>query len=432
VSLGIMAAMIRRGLVVQPFKVGPDFIDTGHHRQVTKRDSHNLDGWMISRQYNQEIFSRYTEDADLAVVEGVMGLFDGLSGRDESGSTAQIAKWLDLPVVLVIDAHSMARSAAALALGFSIFDRGVTISGVIFNRVGSKGHAEMLIDAMDSVPGIKVFGCLPRDNEIEIPSRHLGLVTGEDFGIDDQQIERLGQWVESHLDLDLLLSCSEERDIQVKFFSPLASMPTRIGIARDEAFSFYYAENLRLLVEAGAGLVPFSPIHSRELPPDIRGLILGGGYPELHCQELAENQGMLASIRRFAMEGRPIYAECGGFMYLTEGIIDFNGKAYPMAGVFPFSAMMEPHLTALGYREVITKEDSILGPAGTTVRGHEFHYSRIEGRNGADSIYLTDQRNSSHKGEGFLYKKVLASYVHLHWGSNPEVARHFVRYCNDE
>ncbi len=428
VSLGIMAALIRRGLRVQAFKVGPDFIDTGHHRQVTRRDSHNLDGWMMSRQYNQEVFSRYCMDADIAVIEGVMGLFDGLSGRDESGSTAQMAEWLDLPVVLVIDTRSMARSAAALVLGFSLFGNRLSIPGIIFNRVASRGHAEMLMDAMDSVPGIQVFGCLPGDRDIEIPSRHLGLLTGEDFEIDDSKIERLGQWIERHLDLDLLLSCSKERETY-KECLPCPSVSVRIGIAKDEAFCFYYAENLRLLREAGAELVPFSPIHSAGLPPDIRGIILGGGYPELHCQELAENRGMLESIKRFATEGRPIYAECGGLMYLTEGITDFDGRTYSMAEVFPFSVRMESHLTALGYRQVITKKDSILGPAGTKVRGHEFHYSRIEGRNRAESIYLTDQRDPSHRGEGFLYKRTLGSYVHLHLGSNPEVARYFVECC---
>ncbi|NIA08706.1 MAG: cobyrinate a,c-diamide synthase [Nitrospiraceae bacterium] len=421
VSIGIMAALIQRGLKVQAFKIGPDFIDTGHHRQVTGRDSHNLDGWMMSRQYNQEIFSRHTRDTDIAVIEGVMGLFDGLSGRDESGSTAQMARWLDVPVVLIIDARSMARSAAAIALGFSLFDRGLSISGVIFNRVASRGHAKMLMDAMESVPDIQVFGCLPRDSKIEMPSRHLGLVTREDFGIGEQGIKELGQWVEGHVDLDLLLSCAPEKEIQKELPASCPPSSVRIGIAMDEAFCFYYAENLRLLTEAGAELVPFSPIYSRELPPDIRGIILGGGYPELHCQELAENQGMLTSIKRFAMYGGPVYAECGGFMYLTRDITDFDGNIYPMAGIFPFSAKMESHLHALGYREVITKEDSILGPAGTRIRGHEFHYSRTEG-NCCRSIYLGDTG-------GFLYKRVLGSYVHLHLGSNPEVARHFVRYC---
>ncbi|MCD6296883.1 MAG: cobyrinate a,c-diamide synthase, partial [Deltaproteobacteria bacterium] len=204
VSLGIMTALVKRGLVVQPFKVGPDFIDPGHHRRITGRDSHNLDGWMMSRDYNRDILIRYSRDADMVVMEGVMGLFDGFSGSDESGSTAQMARWLDLPVMLVIDARAMARSAAALALGFSRFDPGLPLKGVIFNRVGSEAHAEMIADAMSSVSDIPVFGYLPRDKGLEIPSRHLGLVTDEDFSADENRIARLGRWIEDNMDLDYL------------------------------------------------------------------------------------------------------------------------------------------------------------------------------------------------------------------------------------
>lgn len=431
-SLGLMAALIERGLAVQPFKVGPDFIDPGHHRRITGRDSHNLDGWIMNPGQNREIFARYTHDADAAVVEGVMGLFDGFSGAEESGSTAQMAKWLGLPVVLVIDARSMARSAAALALGFSRFERALPLRGVVFNRVGSPGHARMLREAMAAVPELTVFGCLPREADLEIPARHLGLVTDEDLRPADQEIARLGQWVAQNLDLDLLLSAAEETGAgEIPLEPPPAATPVRIAVARDEAFCFYYGENLRLLSEAGALLVPFSPIRSRHLPEGIKGLILGGGYPELHCRALAENHTMRDSVRAFARDGGPIYAECGGFMYLTEKIRDLEGTAYPMAGVFPFASRMEPRLKSLGYREAVTRAGTILGPAGTRVRGHEFHYSHIEGlAQGADCVYsLTDRRASGPREEGFLTGRVLGSYVHLHWGSNPGVARNFVDYC---
>lgn len=432
VSLGIMAALVRRRLKVQAFKIGPDFIDPGHHRRITGRDSHNLDSWMLDHARNLEILARYGADADVAVVEGVMGLFDGFSGKDEAGSTALMAKRLGLPVFLVIDARSMARSAAAVSLGYARFDPGLSLGGVIFNRVGSPGHEEMLREAVASVPGLPpVLGCLPRDEGLEIPSRHLGLMTDEDFGLKEEQVDRLARWIEGNLDLDRFLSSLAGVGIASRPPHRPKQPATRIGIALDEAFCFYYAENLRLLREAGADLVPFSPIRSPKIPDDIQGLILGGGYPELHCKALSRNLEMLASVRAFGRGGGPIYAECGGFMYLMKEIVDLDGKTCPMAGVFPLKARMEPRLQSLGYREIVTRKESPLGPAGTRVRGHEFHYSRMEAPDEhVERIYsLSDRKGSGQGEEGFQHEGVLGSYVHLHWGSNPDAARHFVRYC---
>ncbi len=433
VTLGIMSALTKRGLTVQPFKVGPDFIDPGHHRRITGRDSHNLDGWMLERNQNEEIFSRYIQGADIAVVEGVMGVFDGFSGNDESGSTAQMAKWLDIPVVLVIDARSMARSAAAIAQGFALFDSELPISGIIFNRIGSLVHKQIIDEAMSSLLDIPVLGYLPRDEMFNIPSRHLGLVIDEDFRIAEKQKENLAQWIETNLNMELLLENDKSTAVsplQVKKEGSEKD-PVRIGLARDEAFSFYYPENLRYLEEAGAELVPFSPIRSNRLPDNVQGLLLGGGYPELNCRALSENSEMLEAVRRFASEDKPIYAECGGFMYLMQEIHDMDGNVYPMAGIYPVGARMEKKLKALGYREVVTQKESILGPADTKVRGHEFHYSSIlEKGTMPDAIYRMSDRKSSAKGpEGFRKQNVLGSYVHLHWGSNPEVANHFVDFC---
>ena len=431
VSLGIMSALIKRGITVQAFKVGPDFIDTGHHRRITGRDSHNLDGWMMSRRYNQEIYNRYSLDVDATVVEGVMGLLDGFSGSDEFGSTAQMAKWLGIPVAIVIDARSMARSAAAVALGFSRFDPDLPIAGIIFNRVGSKGHREILGEAMASIPGLKVIGYLPRNANLEIPSRHLGLVTDEDFRLNEDRIKELALWIEDNIDLDHILEtpAGEKQDI-----APPGSYPQpkiRIGIARDEAFCFYYPENLRLLRDAGAELIPFSPLREKRLPEGVSALYLGGGYPELHCRTLSENRELLTEIREFGLSGKPVYAECGGFMFLMKEIRDLAGEAFPMVGIFPIKASMENRLKALGYREIITKKSSILGPAGTRIRGHEFHYSKIQAMEKlTDCIYsMTGRTSSFHGEEGFVRNRVLGSYVHLHWGSNPEVAGHLVEYC---
>jgi cobyrinic acid a,c-diamide synthase len=431
VSLGIMAALVRRRLKVQAFKVGPDFIDPGHHRRITGRDSHNLDGWVMDCRKNRKIFSRGIGDADAVVVEGVMGLFDGFSGNDESGSTAQMAKWLDLPVILVIDARSMARSAAAVALGFLRFDPDLSIGGIIFNRVGSETHAQILKEAACSITHLPVFGYLPRSEALEIPSRHLGLVTDEDLIRGDDHSARLGHWIESNVDLDGILALHKIKRPKNEISSVPSKPDIRIGIARDEAFCFYYPENLRLLCRAGAQMIPFSPMGSKSLPEGIHGLYLGGGYPELHCRALSENRQLLDAIRDFGMSGKPIYAECGGFMFLMGEISDLDGEVFPMVGLFPMKARMEHRLRSLGYREIETLEESLLGPVGVKVRGHEFHYSHM--RNMAPDqrcIYrLTDRKAVTGNREGFIRKRVLGSYVHLHWGSNPEVADNFVNCC---
>ena len=440
VSLGIMAALVKRGLIVQPFKVGPDFIDPGHHRRITGRDSHNLDGWMMTPEYNRRILARYSRDSDWSVVEGVMGVFDGFSGRDETGSTAQMAKWLNLPTVIVIDAGAMARSAAAVALGFSMFDPELPLKGIIFNRVGSKKHARMINDAVSFLPDLTVLGYLPREKGLEIPSRHLGLVTDEDFSADKNHIERLANWIEDNIEIEKLLKNKEPRFpciINVIENKGPHQRKIRIGIARDEAFCFYYPENLRLLREAGAELIPFSPLRDNRLPQGIKGLILGGGYPELHCSALSRNRELLGEIKGFGMSGRPVYAECGGFMYLVKEIRDLKGDLYPMVGIFPMKAEMVTGLHALGYREIITRKESMLGPAGTKIRGHEFHYSRIKpAQEGAkkdgfsDFLYsMTDRMAVHDTREGFIRENVLGSYIHLHLGSNPEVAVDFVGFC---
>ncbi|MCF8144557.1 MAG: cobyrinate a,c-diamide synthase [Deltaproteobacteria bacterium] len=434
VALGIMAALVKRGLRVQPFKVGPDFIDPGHHRRITGRDSHNLDGWIMGRAENRDIFDRHCRGADVAVAEGVMGLFDGLSGTDESGSTAQMAKWLDLPVILVIDARSMARSAAAVALGFCRFDADLPLRGIIFNRVGSEAHAKMLVDAISVVPGLSMFGCLPRNEAIGMPSRHLGLVTDEDFTPDDDHEDILARWIETGLDMNSLLEALPKVPVTadtVRAGGMTGDPLVRIAIARDEAFSFYYPENLRLLREAGAELVTFSPLRASHLPGNIKGLILGGGYPELHCETLSQNRGLMQEISAFGLSGRPIYAECGGFMFLMKEIRDLEGRSFPMAGIFPMRATMARGIKALGYREIVTRQEGILGPAGTTARGHEFHYSMIEEKGmDVECIYeMRGHKADSTGKEGFVKNRVLGSYVHLHWGSNPKAATNLVAYC---
>ncbi len=433
VALGLLAAFKRRGLVVQPFKVGPDFIDPGHLAQAAGRAAVNLDGWLLSRETNQDLCSRHCRDADLALVEGVMGLFDGYDGASEAGSTAQMAKWLGLPVLLVVAARSLARSVAALVHGFATFDPDLPLAGVILNQVGSPRHLEYLQQALAQLPGMPCFGGLPRQEALAIPERHLGLVTAQEHPLTPAYLEELADLVERHLDLEALwevlpiIPARAERDHEDRS----APVRMRLGVAQDEAFCFYYPENFRLLRQAGAQLVPFSPLRESALPENLDGLYFGGGYPEVFAQELAGNTTLLDAVRERAAAGLPIYAECGGLMYLSQGLTTLTGQRLALAGVLPLEVRMLPRLKALGYREIIVTAPGLLGPVGTRARGHEFHYSEIvSGTEVLATSYELAGRGGSGAGrEGYCRYRTLASYVHLHFGSNPLLARHFVDYC---
>jgi len=434
VTLALLAALRRLRLKVQPFKVGPDFIDPGLHREIAGTPSYNLDGWMLSRQYNLQCFAEHCQGKNVAVVEGVMGLFDGYEGDSERGSTAEMAKWLGLPIVLVVDASAMARSAAAMVLGYLRFDPKLNVIGVIFNRIGGEGHLRYLEEAIASLPKIEFLGGLPHDERIKIPERHLGLMTAEEGLLGATFNHRLAAWVERHLDIARLL-----RKSRVAFQAPKISdrvekarkKPVTIAVAQDRAFCFYYPDNLSLLRAAGARLVPFSPIGDRAVPPNVDGLYLGGGYPELYAQELSQNRSMRQAILRFIESGGLSYAECGGFMYLTEALIDHSGRRFPMAGVYPAKTRMLPRLKALGYREVKITDGSFFA-SGMRARGHEFHYSELDGnldsKHGIKKVYQVSAKGKN-AAEGFLYKNCLASYVHLHFGSNPAIARRLVEAC---
>jgi cobyrinic acid a,c-diamide synthase len=434
VALGLIAAYRRRGLTVQPFKVGPDFIDPGHHTQAAGRTSVNLDGWMLPQAENLAIFQRHCHEAELALVEGVMGLFDGYDGASEAGSTAQMAKWLGLPVVLVVDARSMARSAAALAHGFATFDPDLKLGGIIFNRIGSDRHLTYLRQAMAQVSGVTCLGGLPREQGLAIPERHLGLVTSEEHPLTSAYMQELADLMETHLDLDALLALmplvnqEEEEDIPLTGEGPRV----RLGVARDQAFCFYYPENFRYLRQFGAELVQFSPLHDSRLPDNLDGLYLGGGYPEVFAEELSANTNITNNIKNMSNSGLPIYAECGGLMYLSQGLTVLTGERIPMAGVLPLEVRMLPRLKALGYRQITLQTDCLLGPAGTQARGHEFHYSEItsEVAGLSKAYHLADRRGEGPGVEGYWQNQTLASYVHLHFGSNPNVARYFVEYCH--
>ena len=433
IALGLMAAFQKRGLTVQSFKVGPDFIDPGHHTRLLGAPSRTLDGWMLSEKYNRATFCRCMQGKDIGIVEGVMGLFDGYDGRSEAGSTAQMAKWLKAPVILVVDASSMARSIAALVHGFKTYERDLRLAAVIANRVGSDSHALFLAEAMESVPEVFFLGGLPRTEEVAIPERHLGLVTSDEEPYPADLFDTLASLVEEHLDVGKLLEMPATT-MGDEILPGLEARQARIrlGVARDEAFCFYYQDNLDLLSHFGAELCFFSPVRDSKLPANVSGLYLGGGYPELYARKLAENESLKREILAAAHGGMPVFAECGGFMYLTRSI-EVEGRNYPMVGLYPFSTRMLAHRKALGYREVALKENSLLGPKGLKARGHEFHYSELIGAPGEvpDLFQLSSRKGIEVGTDGFMLNNTLAGYIHLHFGSNPAMAAHFVDSCKE-
>jgi len=439
-TLGIMDALKRRGLQVAPFKVGPDFIDPGYHRLVTGTHSINLDGWICGLEFVRATFAHHTAAADIAVIEGVMGLFDGIDGVSEAGSTAEIAKALAAPVLLVVDARSQARSAAAVVHGFASFDPGVRVAGVIFNNVASESHERILREALAaSSPEIALVGILPRDPALAIASRHLGLMTVEENPLSGEFLRHLGQVIDRHLDLDAILQFAESApDLLVVDASDSTDHGSvvrdadrvRIAVARDAAFCFVYEDNLRLLRERGAKLCAFSPLADSALPDGISGIYLPGGYPELFAETLSGNTLLMKGIRDAIEAGMPVYAECGGFIYLTRGVCQAEAPAHPLVGIFPVQTRMLPRRKALGYREVELLGESVIGGKGTLARGHEFHYSEM----GEMPTYVERLFEVCKKGlplgrEGYRYRNCLASYIHLHFGSSPGIADNFVGHC---
>ena len=377
VALAIIVALRSRELTVQPFKCGPDFIDGGHLAVAAGRPAHNLDTWILNAETNRAIFVKASAGCEVAVVEGMMGLFDGETGSSEEGSTAEIAKLLDLPVVLVLDAGTSARSIAAVVRGFETFDLGLRFAGIVLNRVAGDAHFRLLESAIRQASEVPVVGWLPVEADAAIPERHLGLHTaaeGTSAGI--SALLRLG----NRLGIDELLNVTTYAP-RPETVSATSTEPNyewiRVGVARDRAFSFYYEDNLDLLREMGAEIVQFSPITDPALPKNLDALYFGGGYPELYAALLSGNDRMLQDIRDFAKTNKPIYAECGGLMYLAEELITIEEGTYPMAGVLPIAIEMTKSLVHFGYADVEFAQDCLLGEKGTTVRGHSFHCSRI-------------------------------------------------------
>ena len=417
VSLGIMAALVRRGLVVQPYKCGPDFIDPTLHREICGRVSRNLDLRMCGPEWTRECFHRNLAGADAAVVEGVMGMFDG-----GAGSAAALAKHLSIPVLLVVEVNSQAESAAAVIKGFTELDPEVKIAGVVLNRIASESHLRLVREAVETHCRTEILGAIPANAGVAMPSRHLGLHLGPEQGLDRTWQKPAADLVEEHLDLDRLLAAAARPSASKR--TPGAGIKRRkkIAVARDRAFCFYYQDNLDLLATAGAELCCFSPLADNKLPAGADALYLGGGYPELFAAGLAANRAMREEIKRFCLAGGICLAECGGFMYLCETVEDAEGGKHEMAGLFPAAARMEKRLVSLGYRRARLAAPCFLGDAGDEIGGHEFHYSGITPMpEEVERIFL------SSGSPGYRIKNTVAGYVHLHFGSNPKAADWFSR-----
>lgn len=434
-ATGLMAAMTKEGYEVQPYKVGPDYIDPGFHTAAAGRISRNLDSWMVSSDNLTELFCRNSQGADISIIEGVMGLFDGHRVDEGGGSTAEVAKILSAPVVLIIDAGKMAQSGAALAYGYKYYDSELNLAGVILNRVSSDSHYQILKEPIEEL-GISVLGYIPRQESLELPERHLGLVPTSETSQMEEYIDDLAEVILQNLDLEELYNLAgETEEIELKeerlFSQPGPVSELKLAVARDEAFNFYYDDNLDLLEESGVELEYFSPVSDTVLPEDIASLYIGGGFPESFLAELSDNQSMLESIREAIAAGMPVYAECGGLMYLTEAITNFDGETYSMVGAISGQIKMTDRLQAMGYVEAEVKEDNILLNQGDKVRGHEFHYSRLVGLP-EDTSYayrLTGGKGSDNRSGGILKNNLLASYLHIHFASNPAVVDNLIDSC---
>ncbi|HEY9908929.1 MAG TPA: cobyrinate a,c-diamide synthase [Thermosynechococcaceae cyanobacterium] len=479
VTLALLSCLSRRNLQVQSFKVGPDYIDPMFHRYVTGRPCRNLDPVLTSEAYVQQCFQKHTQDVTHAIVEGVMGLFDGAADRQDFGSTAHVARLLNLPILLVLDCSRLSHSIAALLHGYRSFDPRLTIAGVVLNRVGSDRHLGMLEGAI-APSNVPILGVLRREDRISLPDRHLGLIPTDELKDLDAVIDRLADLGETCFDwsrLEPLVArwgakgmqnrthqsnesdplefsmtslkkeetqsllkfpplkedlgesrvCCEDRSIGLKTQPPHNSQSTvhhpKIAIAQDAAFSFYYADNLDILRELGAELIPWSPLSDAALPQGVQGMYFGGGFPEMFAAQLAENEAARKAVRQAIAEGMPTYAECGGLMYLCETLTDLEGRTFPMVGALPTSTVMGSRLV-LGYRQAIALQDSPLLTQGQTVSGHEFHRSHLT------TLPLNPLYQFLPSTEGYSLSNLHASYLHLHWGASRDIPARFLQHLH--
>ena len=440
VTIGLIQGLMQRGLRVQPFKLGPDYIDPGYHTKVAGRTSRNLDTWMIPPAGLIPLFQRTCQGVDVALIEGVMGLYDGIGATGEQASTAELAKLLRCPVLLVLDASALSRSAAAIVRGYVDFDPHVQIVGCLLNRMAGPGHYRLVKEGIERLARIPVVGFLPKDDRCVLPERHLGLIPSNEErgwqricapllarireGVDLAAVERMArraQPFDSAVRPELV---EGERRAQGERTEAIS-----IGVAMDEAFHFYYPENMELLEEFGAELVPFSPLRDSQLPSGVGALYLGGGFPEVYASELARNRRLHREIRRAVSAGIPTYAECGGLMVLARSIADTKGHRHPMVGLVPGEIQMTDRLQHFGYKQLRARRPSLLARVGESAKGHEFHHSVCTGipTKSTAAYEATSVAGGGGRLEGYAHGNLLASYIHLHFLSRPRWAERFVQ-----
>ncbi|RAK10577.1 cobyrinic acid a,c-diamide synthase [Halanaerobium saccharolyticum] len=430
-ALGLMAALKKQGLKVQPFKVGPDYIDPGFHTLICGRNSYNLDSYFLGAAGVRRTFLQNSQQADISLVEGVMGLFDG-KGKDSVSSTAEIAKTIKAPVILVIDARKVAQSAAAVVYGYKNYDPDLNLKGVIINNVSSPHHFKLLKEAVEAkMSDLKILGYLPKNQDLELPERHLGLVPVTESRELEIYIQKLTELMEEYIDLEGIIEISESDDLieidsaadfSSGFKDKIKKAKIKIAVALDQAFNFYYQANLELLKAAGAEIIEISPLNDSQLP-EVDAAYFGGGFPESFLEELALNKEFKNDLKEKISEGLPIYAECGGLMYLSSQVKDFEGNIYQMLDLIPAEIEMTSKLQEMGYREIEASADNLLLNKGEKARGHVFHYSKIS------KIEANVKRKYSYRKirEGYsTLENILASYVHLHFASNPEMVNNFL------
>jgi cobyrinic acid a,c-diamide synthase len=433
VTLGIMSALVRKGIKVQGFKTGPDYIDPSHHKFVTGNTSRNLDTWMMSNSVCRELFERSAINADISVIEGVMGLYDGSIGSTGHGTSAYLARVLKTPVILVVSAKGIAQSVGAVVMGYKEFDKDVNLSGVIVNNVASHSHYDCIKRSIEETCSVPVLGYLNKDKEITIPERHLGLVPSEENIGHSNLYEKLGEMVLKTIDIDGLLKAARsagafpDHDKSI-FRDRNGALHVNLAIAKDNAFCFYYQDDIELFEALGAKIKYFSPLHDKCIPDDVDGIFIGGGFPELNAGKLMENEAMRESILDAYNRGTIIYGECGGMMYLLEKLIDCDGRSFKMCGVLSGSSRMENKRQGLGYIIAEATCDNVICKRGDTFRAHEFHWSKfLDVPDDTVFAYKTQKSNGKQsKADGICKRNVLASYTHLHFSSNPKLAKNIL------
>lgn len=432
ITLGIIGYLSKKFNVV-PFKVGPDYIDTSYHKFASGNFSYNLDIYMLGEDNVKKLFAKHIAEGDVAVVEGVMGMYDG-TNNTSYGSSAYVAKLLGIPVILVVDASGMAASVSALIKGYIEYDRDVKIAGVIFNRVGDEKHYKLLKECIERDLGIKAFGYLPHDDRISLPERHLGLMPifeikeNHNFSI---LYDSIGEFIDVEGILDVCDVNFKKDDLIEEKVTAKTRETVKIAIAYDEAFNFYYQDSFDALKEAGAELLPFSPLHDEALPKDISGIYIGGGFPEVFADKLSQNVRMLSLLKHNIDIGMPVYAECGGLMYLTKRIIDLDGNEHKMIGVFDLDAIMTKRLINFGYVEADVLQDNVLFKKGDVAMGHVFHNSKVSGEFN-NFAYDVHKPNSKENWLcGYVYKNCLATYVHVNLFSYPNAVNRFIGKCKN-